>query len=117
MGLLTPARLSSAASQELVSSVQAWILARCRPWRLVLFGSGAREELSEASDLDLALVFLTQAELDAARTALCSGPRPVDWPLDLLFALAPEAEEKARRGGVWQLIREEGRVLFSEVGP
>ncbi|NBC28661.1 MAG: hypothetical protein GVY29_01555 [Spirochaetes bacterium] len=56
MGLFRPARVSPEEREEIVRRKKDWILSACRPREIWLFGSAARGELTEASDIDLAVL-------------------------------------------------------------
>lgn len=116
-----PARtLSSREAHDVLTAKSDWILACTRhadalPLRIIAFGSAARDQLREDSDIDLALLFRTHDELRRAKAAVYAAPRPDLWPLDLLFYTTDEFHERAARGGVCMLIRNEGHTLFSAV--
>lgn len=112
MGLFRPAALSEEESRELIEGKLRWILKACSPEEVWLFGSAARGELTEASDIDIALIFEDTAQLRAARRALASRSRPDNWPQDVLYYTEDDFYRRARSGGAAQIIVEEGRRLY-----
>ncbi len=115
MGLLAPKLLTSSETEKLILEKTQWILSLCEPQSLVLFGSAARGEMTEASDLDLALIFPNQIILETARKNLyISPPTGQLWPMDLLFYTLEEFKQRVNQGGVCELIRKEGRLLSGE---
>ena len=93
--------------------IQCLYVQASRPERIYVFGSAARGEMNEASDVDLAVVFQTEAEDKAARKAILCRPRDDEWPQDILFFTADEFDRKALVGGVCMIIAQEGRLLYS----
>lgn len=116
MGLFRPARVDPADARALVDRKLSWILDGCAPGEVWLFGSAARGELTEASDIDIALVFDSESEIDEARRSLYSRPRPDLWPQDLVFYQRDELYGRAATGGLPMLIVKEGVKLYPGEG-
>ncbi|MFW6368862.1 MAG: nucleotidyltransferase family protein, partial [Spirochaetota bacterium] len=57
MGLFLPAPVSAEDADHIVGLKLRWILSACTPLEVWLFGSAATGEMTEASDIDLALLF------------------------------------------------------------
>lgn len=111
---LKPARrLGPDEIAGIISIKLAWILKAAQPYRVYIFGSAARGEMTEASDVDLAVVFRTEAEYKSSRKAILCRPRDDEWPQDILFFVADEFERKALVGGVCMIIAQEGRLLYA----
>lgn len=70
MGLLAPARLSAEETERIIADKLRLILEASSPSAIILFGSAARGEMTEASDLDLALVYADEASLRNGRAAI-----------------------------------------------
>ena len=111
MGLLAPARLSAEEAERTIAARLAWILEACEPMAVILFGSAARGELTEASDLDLVLVFRDERELKASRKAIFTRPPPDQRAVDLVLVTRDEFIRRRDRGGLYELVAAEGRVL------
>ncbi|MCF7943739.1 MAG: nucleotidyltransferase domain-containing protein [Spirochaetia bacterium] len=112
MGLLTPLTLQYQQQQQIISACKAWILSRCRPSACILFGSAARGEMNESSDIDIALIFSDAEKLAAARNALYETPPLTElWPCDLVFFTVTEYQRKLERGGLCELVSSEGILL------
>ncbi len=69
--------------------------------------------MHELSDIDIALIFPDRQSLVKARTALYTLPPLQDsWPCDLVFYTSKEFLDKLERGGLCEIIREEGQLLY-----
>ena len=109
--------LSEAEQNEVLEHKLRWLLDACEgesslPLRILVFGSAARGELREDSDVDIALVFADEQTMGTARKAVARSPRTDLWPVDLLNFTQDEFQARAEIGGVCMLIRDEGRVLW-----
>lgn len=96
-----------------------WLLRSCEgagvvPSRIIVFGSAGRNELREDSDLDIAILFQSDDDLQRGRAAVRRAEREDQWPLDLLFYTEEEFASRATIGGVCMIIRDEGYVLFRD---
>lgn len=92
------------------------ILQVCRPVEVVLFGSAARGELAENSDIDLLVVLADGDPADPRRTRLniCEeiGYRPRG---DVVVAFEEDVRKAARSlAGVLRTAREEGVTLYRQ---
>lgn len=112
MGIFFPKPLSAQETSQIIARKLDWILEACRPQAVVLFGSAARGEMTERSDVDLALVFPDEGELRQGRKALFRRPPPDSLSQDILFFTKDDFVKKAARGGVCEVIQSEGRTLF-----
>lgn len=109
--------LSDAKQKAILDGKLRWLLSACEsvnamPRRIIVFGSAARGELREDSDIDIALLFADAESLSVAKKAVYASPRTDFWPVDLLFYTEEEMQSRARIGGVCMLIRDEGSVLW-----
>ena len=85
MGLLVPAPIAKDEAERIVQDKLRWILGSSDPMAVIVFGSAARDEMTERSDIDLALIYPDEASLKAGRRAI-HGQNPAgSWPADLLF--------------------------------
>lgn len=91
------------------------LVERFHPRRIILFGSHARGEAGEESDLDLFVELdtdLGKGPLDravAVREAFGLHP----WPMDLLVFTTDEVEEMRRyRGTILDVVEAEGEVVY-----
>ena len=114
MGIFRPTRVSPEETSAIVRGKLDWILEVCTPREVWLFGSAARGELTEASDIDLALVFATGDEISFAREALHRRARSDLWPQDVVFFLKEDIERRASIGGLPMLIMREGVRIYPE---
>lgn len=113
MGLLLPKKLQYEFQQRLVEYQTQRILSCCNPCAVILFGSAAERKMTESSDIDIAVLFPDTASLAQARESLYQlAPGKYSWPCDLLLFTYREFLEKLQRGGVCEIIREEGQLLF-----
>ena len=107
---LTPNEITSLAQDK-----KDWILGVCPPIRIILSGSSAKMEMTEASDIDLIVVFKTLDDLNSAKRKLWSSRPSGDWPVDLVFHTTQSFQHSCDKGGgaSWIACRE-GIVLFEE---
>ena len=115
MGLLIPARLSLEDTESILADKLRWILEASSPMAVIVFGSAARGEMTEASDLDLALLYADDDSLRKGRASILGRKPPDGWPLDLLFSTRKGYLAKAEKGGVFELIMREGRVIHGGI--
>ncbi len=112
---LTARRLTPNEVTSLVQDKKDWILSACTPIRIILFGSAATMEMTEASDIDLIVVFKTPEDLNSAKRKLWSSRPSDDWPVDLVFHTTESFQHSCEKGGgaSWIASRE-GIVLFEK---
>ena len=80
--------------------------------RVILFGSAARGTMTEASDLDIVLVFdLREQAIDALKR-LYSARQRSHWPIDILSVDRAHFEKMSRLGGILFVAADEGRTIF-----
>lgn len=113
MGLFLPTPVENDQVTSLVERKLQWILSACSPAEVWLFGSAASGAMTEASDIDLALIFRTPAEIREAQAKLARTPRFDDWPQDLVWYLAEDFYARARVGGLPMIILEDGKQLYN----
>ena len=116
MGLLSPTPVSVAETDRIVQARLGWILAASEPEAVILFGSAASGKLTEASDLDFALIYRDAGSKKAGRVAVHSRRPPDSWPVDLLFYTREEFARHCKTGGVCELILTEGKILHGSIG-
>lgn len=105
--------LSRQEQEEIIAEKLLWIQNACLPNRIVLFGSAARFEMSESSDIDLILIFPNTTDLLATKTAVFKARPKTDWPHDLLFYTEESFLASVRRGGGAAFIAaKDGVILF-----
>jgi predicted nucleotidyltransferase len=112
MGLLRPKPIPDEQAEAIVRAKVAWILKSSSPLAVIVFGSAARGELTEGSDIDIALVFPDEATLKERRAAIYREAPPDAWPADLLFYTEAAFRTKRASGGVCELIAKEGKVVY-----
>lgn len=115
MGLLVPTPVSPEAVEGILAGKLRWILAASDPLAVIVFGSAARGEMTEVSDIDLALVYPDAASLKAGRAAIFSRPPPDSWPVDLLFHTKESFLARRAAAGIGELIAAEGRLLHGRI--
>lgn len=109
---LTARRLTLAESEDLLQQALAVIVQRCDPDAVILFGSAARQEMTDASDLDFVVIIRDQDLLKSSRGNFYSSPRPIRWPMDIIFVSREEYERSASVGGLFKVCRDEGRLMY-----
>ena len=83
--------------------------------RVILFGSGARGELTEISDIDVCVVVKDGFDLKLVKSLLVRAPREEDDEVvyDVLVFSNASFLTKVQIGGVCQIAEEEGVILYS----
>jgi predicted nucleotidyltransferase len=79
--------------------------------KVILFGSANQGTMTEASDLDLVLIFATATEAKQASRSM-HALRTTSWPADLLCIDEKLYEDRSQSGGVFFVARNEGRVIY-----
>ncbi|MBM3381723.1 MAG: nucleotidyltransferase domain-containing protein [Betaproteobacteria bacterium] len=101
------------STDELVTKAVDWLLSRHHPRAIWLFGSASRYEMTEFSDLDIAVIFDSEEELKKARVAkIFSLSQSIHWPVDLLLMTHQHFLHRANVGGVCEIIKDEGICLY-----
>ena len=109
--------LTRADQDAIISAKLAWILSQVNPMRVILFGSAANFQMTDASDIDLIVTFASTEERDSSRVLLFKARPKDDWPHDLLLLTEEEfAQSVAKGGGAAYVASQEGRVLYQAGG-
>ena len=80
--------------------------------KIILFGSGARRSMTEASDLDLVLIFDEGVCVREIYRQLVPMRRKIGWPCDFICVDEKQFAERSQIGGVLFIAREDGRVIY-----
>jgi hypothetical protein len=113
MGHLTAKTLDPSEVESILRRKLQWILSACTPQRVLLVGSAASRQMTNASDVDLIVIFSSAIGLEEAKSRLFASRPRDDWPHDLLL-LNEDAFRRSveKGGGLCWLAAREGRVLF-----
>jgi len=99
--------------ERLLNYITRAIVDRFKPNRIILFGSHARGEAKEDSDLDIFVEMETQEPPPerAIQVSAIFGLRP--WPMDVVV-YTPEEVKRMRKihGTLLSLIEAEGKLLY-----
>ena len=112
MKLFLPTPVSSKEVEAIVERKLRWILSACTPVEVWLFGSAATGEMTEASDIDIALLFNDEHEIRRVQSKLARTPRLDNWPQNLVWFCASDFYERAGIGGLPMLILKDGRQIY-----
>ncbi len=105
--------LSREEQDTLVNAKLTWILSQISPLEIVLFGSAASYQMTDASDIDLIVIFAGSQERDHGRQLLFKSRPKDDWPHDLLLLTRDEwTHSIAQGGGAAYVAQKEGRVIY-----
>jgi predicted nucleotidyltransferase len=105
--------LSKEEQEAILAAKLTWILAQASPVEIILFGSAANYEMTDASDVDLIVIFANKDERDMARQRLFKSRPKDDWPHDLLLLTKEEfLKSAAQGGGAAYVAQQEGRTIF-----
>ena len=108
--------LAESLVESLVQSELADVLQLCSPEKVFLFGSAARGEMTDASDLDLLIVLRDDADIKMIKRQYYCRKKLHMVPVDIIFMLISDFIKRAEIGGIAMVCKQEGRVLF-EVKP
>ncbi len=110
------ARLEKVSAADLMPQVISFVeKAKELPGvlKIFLFGSMARDEMTAASDIDLAIIVDLQADLRDLKTQLrLLKISHLTWPTDLFVCDESWYKSRKKFGGVCVSIALEGRLLF-----
>lgn len=109
---LTKNVLDPLVSESLILALCDFIRTTCMPERIILFGSAARHEMTDMSDLDVIVLLANQADLKLTRGNYFGQRSPIDWPVDILFMTTDDYMSRAAIGGVCFIAETEGRILY-----
>jgi predicted nucleotidyltransferase len=112
---LTRKPLETSEQTILMQRAKDFVLSVANPFAIVVFGSAARNEMTDFSDLDLAVIFQTIDEVNLARNqGIFKLSANLGWPCDLLLYDLATFRSRSEVGGVCQVIREDGLLLMSQ---
>jgi len=100
---------------DALTAVTRTIVARFHPKRIVLFGSYARGDADEESDLDLFVEMETSRRPPERAIEIASvfGLHP--WPMDIFVYTPEEVKQLRGKGGtLLEEVEREGRVLYEQ---
>ncbi len=96
-----------------IRDITRQIIEKYKPEKIILFGSAARHESTEDSDLDFLIIKKDTPWLGAERIRELSKLIKRDVPVDFLVYRPEEFEERLEMGDPFiKLIVEEGKVLY-----
>ncbi len=107
------ATIASMIDREIVQKAVDLLLQACRPSRIILFGSVARGDSDEGSDLDLLVVLPEVHERRTEMVRLLEVLRPLHVPVDVLVYSEEYVEEWGHLPGtaLYEALHE-GRVVY-----
>ncbi len=99
--------------QRELNSITAQIIQKYRPEKIILFGSAARGEFHQDSDVDLLIIKKDTPLYGADRIRELSRLIDRNFPLDLLVYRPEEFEKRLEMGDPFlKEILKEGKVLY-----
>lgn len=107
-------KLSEEEINELVHNIIADFSSAPGLRSILLFGSAANGTMTDASDIDVILIFDTKESSSRARKSVGSLRRKSAWPMDLLCVDIKTFQRKSKVGGIYFVAQNEGRVIFGE---
>jgi predicted nucleotidyltransferase len=110
---MTAEKLSRAETDQIVQQAVEWLRTNFSPRSIWLFGSAARYDATDFSDLDVAVIFDTDVALKAARTnGIFHLSQHIGRPVDMLLYTHSAFMRKTQTGGVCEIIFDEGKCLY-----
>ena len=111
-------RAGTVISEATIAQAVATLVAAAHPQRIVLFGSYARGDADEGSDLDLMVVKSQVTNRAQEMVFLARALQPLQVPVDVLVVSADELARLGRApGSVYWWALHEGRVLHGAGSP
>ena len=102
-------------NEDTIASVTRTIVERFHPRRIVLFGSHARGDADQDSDLDLFIEMETARRPPERAIEISSAFGLHPWPMDILVYTPEEVRRlKAIHGTLLEEIEREGKVLYEQ---
>lgn len=108
-------KLTAAEADNLIAGVVGKISGVIHPVAILLFGSAARKELTDQSDIDLLIVMPDASSLNPARKQVARIRGQFGVPVDLVWMSADEFHRRAAIGGVAQVASEEGVLVYGRI--
>jgi predicted nucleotidyltransferase len=103
-----------APTPEKMQAAVARLVAAAQPTRIILFGSRARGDANDRSDVDLLVVKPQVENRFEELVALDRSLAGILMPVDILLVSEAEFEERTEQPGtVEHAARKEGRVLYA----
>ena len=100
---------------DTLASVTRTIVERFHPKRIVLFGSYARGDADEESDLDLFVEMETSRRPPERAIEIASVFGLHSWPMDIFVYTPQEVKQLRGKGGtLLEEIEREGKVLYEQ---
>lgn len=106
--------LSDEERRSFFSELAQQILHHCRPTRIIVFGSYASGSERLGSDLDVCILFESEAQSHAAQECILSQPPLVGIATDYLFMSEEYFDSRKKIGGVCVEIADKGLTIYQE---
>jgi len=89
-------------------------LKKTKPQAIILFGSAARGEMTEDSDLDILVIKKTKKSFTDRMRDMRSMIR-TSTPLDIIVLTPQEAKSLPKKNSFFAQILEEGKLLYGRI--
>ncbi len=110
---LNARKLNASEIDELVNTLLREVLPLSGIEEVRLFGSAARNEMTEASDLDLIFIFSdVESAKSASKQVHQKRKESAAWPTDIICIDRVAYDERSKVGGVFMIAKEEGKTVF-----
>jgi predicted nucleotidyltransferase len=101
-------------SQQTIDSLLKQVVAIAQPLRVILFGSAARGDWKDASDIDLLVVVSDGSSMRSVARRLYASISGIKTPFDLVVATPSVLRKHERDSGmVYRHALKEGRELYA----
>lgn len=111
---ITAKKLTADEIQTLVNTVVEELSVVPDLKAMILFGSASEKTMTEASDLDVVMVFGSEETARQASKNVHGLRKKALWPMDILCIDVETYRSKRDVGGVYFVAHREGKLIFGE---
>ena len=102
------------ANSEIINFLVQRIVEEIHPLRIIIFGSAARDEMNQDSDIDILVVMPDGTHRRHTAQYLYRNIRGIGVPFDILVATPSDLEKhKDNIGLIYRTVLQEGRVVYA----
>ncbi len=108
-------KIPKAIAKKEVMKISATIAEAISPKAIILFGSFARGEMTDQSDIDLLIVVQNRDRISQDRKTVASLRPITQTPMDIVWMTFDDYIKKRKVGGIARVATAEGRILWGDL--